>query len=165
MLAAQLASFMEDLEASGLLRDGDGVPLADSAAAGGLAVAGLDPNPDPMPAAPSAAQGAAEDAEGAAVQAGDPAGSREEGGEGGSGADGVGHQGGDAGAAAGADGGAAEQRVLGELVGAPGWHEARAPCCPRPSTCTPRLPEQLNYAAARCLPRLLLQLTRALQAG
>ena len=126
---------MEDLEASGLLRDADGAPLADSAAAGGLAVAGPNPNSEPMPAAPSAAPGAAEHAEGAAGEAGNPAGGRKEGDMGVSGVNGVDHQGGGAGAAAGADGGAAEQRVLGELVGAPGWHEARAPCCLRHSIC------------------------------
>ena len=144
---------MEDLEESGLLRDGDGAPLADSAAAGELAVAGPDPNPEPVPAAPSAAPGPAEHAEAATIEAGDAAGGRGGGDAGVSGVNGVGRQGGDAGVS-GADGGAAEQRVLGELDGAPGWHEARAPYCPMPLPSNPKLAEQLRHAVAQSLPRL-----------
>ena len=140
----QLASFMEDLEASGLLRDSDGAAPADSAAAATANArdaasepvsVGIDPDPGPEPAALSATSGAAGYAEGPPAQAGDQAGGTGEGDAGVTRANGVDDQGGDAGAAASADGGAAEQRVLGELVGAPGWHEAHAPCRPRPQAC------------------------------
>lgn len=122
----QLACFMEDLEASGLLKDsatpaGEPAPPAEARPADGKdAAAGPDSTSDPDTSAAAAASSAVEGH--ADVQTGGQAGTVSE-------EDPGGLEGGDVGAtatAAGADAaGAGEQRVLGLLEGAPGWHEAR----------------------------------------
>ncbi len=124
----QLACFMEDLEASGLLKD-SAAPAGAAAAAGALVPADSGSAAAPAGAGPDGGAAPGEPGGGAAPAGGPAGGAGSEDPErvGRGAQDGaVPAEAGAGGPAAGGGGGAAEQRVLGELEGSPGWHEARA---------------------------------------